>query len=207
MYCKHCGAQLPDNTKFCGACGTKQDISTAATGRFNNIDTRGMNTTQRQPSQRKPFVPNKAVIKIENLLVSLMSIFIAFVVIVDTFSNRDAIEAYADLIGNETYVAIFAVGIIVLGLMVATLLSAVLWRYEKSNIKIIHPMVVIAVVDFIIAIILKSLESSYVVLNGNGEYSVKTIVAALFNETGDFLLVVSLIILAVGIIRTVKQLM
>lgn len=32
MFCKKCGATLPDNARFCGACGTQQDVNSQPSG-------------------------------------------------------------------------------------------------------------------------------------------------------------------------------
>ena len=43
MFCKNCGAALPDGSKFCGACGTQQDAAAPASpvayqGGMNTLD-------------------------------------------------------------------------------------------------------------------------------------------------------------------------
>jgi len=43
MFCKNCGAALPDGSKFCGACGTQQDVAAPASpvayqGGMNTLD-------------------------------------------------------------------------------------------------------------------------------------------------------------------------
>ena len=81
MFCKNCGAKLPENHKFCQYCGTSVGETNTETSieTSNNINTTPQQTTQpQQPAQK----PKKKTNVLLIVILSLVGFFVAFIILI-----------------------------------------------------------------------------------------------------------------------------
>lgn len=200
MFCKKCGAQIPENIKFCPKCG-------GAIGFIPQVIVTNTHVVQ-QPAMtrktKKPYAPNKVITKIESVLILLLSLFVISVLIVDIATNVDVLKDVYDATNIVDYLYVAIPSLIVFLLMLITAIAGLTWNYEKTYNNPVEPLTIVSVIDIVVSLITSY--SINIVSEFELDNSFKLMLSArLFRGTGNIMLVISIIILCFSIIRILKK--
>lgn len=168
MFCKYCGAQLKDNSKFCASCGAKleSDSSSARTVRSNTAyaNAAHANAPHSNPHHSNAAIPNAAVPLVKRKRTFNIGNFVIWAGCVIAFISLFLPFASASFLGFSQSVSLFDTedGIF----FIVTIVATALLNFTRLNLL---PTIGSAVMVFFLCLEVNSLnEASSLVNYGPG---------------------------------------
>ncbi|MBR6364870.1 MAG: zinc ribbon domain-containing protein [Lachnospiraceae bacterium] len=117
MWCNHCGAQLPDGSRFCTICGASQPQFNGGYQR-PNLEQWRQNEAQRQQTRTSLLV--EPLRKISNYKIAVL--ILSAIIFVITYAGLKSVSSYRassdDLIGILAFLVLFGIALIVIEILI-----------------------------------------------------------------------------------------
>ena len=111
MFCKNCGKELPDNSKFCPGCGAKQDLQQEVpaqttvnpVGQSNGYSVKSVTTAVKDSGEKAVNAIKNSGNKFVVALVAVVVLIVGIMLVVNLVSNsgaKGAVNRYIDAIND-----------------------------------------------------------------------------------------------------------